>query len=244
MITGFHNRHVENLKYLNSDQKQYLSQFLIDTLELFKGLNIRHVSPQNATSQCANVLDVCTIIREKIAADNAAMNSIKQAKWLELNRAMASNKIGKLINLLDVLTLTNGYAANQVQASGDMVLMMMDKIVADKPLTTGLPTALLNFISTHDLINGTGVSIVQNKALHLIDAKTKKRIDPFDFRKTNRAVEVTRPIESQKRGFKSALELLPEDSKQKIAKSSSGAITFSPIAAPKELMNSDQKSEE
>ena len=233
MITGFHNKHVENLKYLNTDQKQYLSKFLIDTIELFKGLNIRHVPPAETSAQCASVHDLCNLIKDKITTDNTAMNSIKKAKWLELNRAAASNKVGKLINLLDVLTLTNGYAANQVQTTGEIVLMMMEKIVEDKPLTTGLPAALLNFVSTHDLINGTGVSIVQNKALHILDAKTQKRIDSCDFRKPSKIVDVVRTNEPSKRAFKSALDLLPDASKVKLAKGSSGNIALSPIPPSK-----------
>ena len=245
MITGFHNKHVENLKYLNSDQKQYLSKFLIDIVELYKGLHIRHVNSPKNTAQCATVHDLCDIVKDKVAEDNKAMNSIKKAKWLELNRAVASNKVGKLINLLDVLTLTNGYAANQVQTTGEMILMMMDKIVKDQPITGGLPISILNFVSTHDLINGTGVSIVHNKSLHVLNAKTQKKIDPMDFRQKNQhVVGLARPADSSKRAFKTALDLLPTPAKQKLAKGSSGSLMLSPIVASKKIKEPEPMNEE
>ena len=242
-ITNFHNRHAEDLHYLQTEHKQYISKYLIDVAELYNGLHIRHVDVPPVSNGCSTVDDICNIIKNKILTDNNAMNTLKSAKWLELNRASTSNKIRKLVNLLDVLTLTNGFAANQVQKNGEMILSMMDKIQNDKPLPTGLPHSILNFVSSYSMINGTGVSIIQNKSLHLVDEKSKAKIDPFDFRAGNKVVtihapsesnkkssmKVTETIDSTKRPFQKASDLISFSQKNQLKGGSSGKLTFSPI---------------
>ena len=237
-ITGFHNKHVDDLKYLNTDHKQYLAQFLIDIVELYNGLHVRHVDTTPANQGCTSVNDVCDIIRAKIKEDNAAMNSLKTAKWLELNRATASNKMRKLINLLDVLTITNGFAAHQTQMTGEMVTSIMTEIVSDKPLPAYFPNSIMNFISSYSMIHGTGVSIIQNKALHVVDDKTKKRADPFDFKAGSKIVKIGFQSDIAKRPFKTATELMIEKEQLVLTKTGSGqsgssgatlALALSPI---------------
>ena len=239
-ITGFHNKHVDDLKYLNTDHKQMIAQFLIDIVDLYSGLHVRHVDTQPPTQGCASVNDVCDIIRSKIKDDNAAMNSLKTAKWIELNRATASNKMRKLINLLDVLTITNGFAAHQTQMTGEMVMSIMKEIVSDKPLPAFFPHSIMNFISSYSMIQGTGVSIIQNKALHVVDEKTKKRADPFDFTTGSKVLRIGFQSDTSKRQFKTATDHLVEAGKMPTAKNtadSSGSsgvhvkLAFSPIKA-------------
>ena len=122
----------------------------VDLVGLFQGLSIRHVvSPDTdtLTVNCEKVAELKLLIEDKIKADNKAMDTIKSTKWLELNRSLMANKIARLVNLLDVLTLANGAAANQVQANGVIISDLMDKILNDKPLEKGLPVSILNFIN-------------------------------------------------------------------------------------------------
>ena len=217
MVTGFHNKYIDEIQYLDYAQKQILSRYMIDIIELFKGLNVRHVDTVVTTqTSCATVSDLNKIIIDKIDSDTRAMNSLKSAKWIELNRATVANKVARMVNLLDILTLSNGMAANQVQANGIIIKDLLKKVVNDKPIESGLPSSLLNFVTSHNLINGTGVSLTRNKAVTLTDVATGKRITPFQNSNTlltpvNTKIQaIAKPLSQStpKRDFVRASDLL------------------------------------
>ena len=90
------------------------------------------------------------------------------------------------------------------------------------------------------MIQGTGVSIIQNKALHVVDEKTKKRADPFDFTTGSKVLRIGFQSDTSKRQFKTATDHLVEAGKMPTAKNtadSSGSsgvhvkLAFSPIKA-------------
>ena len=143
------NTHINRIATLDTDAKQLVNNFLLDTVQLFSHLRVRQLpnpptQPWLNVNQSVNQLE--TILQNKIDLDMRTIRSLQKVDCVDINRFHTSPVVHQLVKAYDLYILNTGFMVEQFQKSASILSEIISKIACHRVGETKLCPELLKYI--------------------------------------------------------------------------------------------------
>ena len=143
------NAHIDRIATLDTNTKQLVNNFLLDTVQLFSHLKVRQLpkpptQPWLNVNQSVNQLE--TILQNKIDLDLRTISSLQNIDCVDVNRFHTSPLVHQLIKAYDLYILNTGFMVSQFQKSASILSEIINKIACHRVGEVQLCPELLKYI--------------------------------------------------------------------------------------------------